>query len=529
MSDPVQPNAVESTPEWAVLQKKLDENKLTRTSTQGDAASQAADRAQQVDRAKELFGLFVTDVLNDTVVTKFVTGVNEKVAKHEIESFSRENLAHRLINERIAELDEQISAQLDEVLHNPDFQKLEASWRGLHYLVFNTETGTSLKLRLFNATKNELRKDFEKAVEFDQTALFKKVYEDEYGTYGGAPFSCLIGDFYFGPTAPDMSALEGLSTVAAAAHAPLIAAADPTLFDMERFTELAAPRDLAKIFESADYIRWRAFRESEDSRYSALALPHVLIRLPYGASTDPVEGFVYEEDTAFDGTAGRDHSKYLWGNAAYALAQRITHAYSLYGWTAAIRGVEGGGKVEGLPIHTFTTDEGDRAIKCPTEVAITDRREKELTDLGFISLVHCKNTSDAAFFGGQTANKAKKYNLPTATANAQLSAMLPYILNTSRFAHYIKVMMRDKVGSFMTKENVQTYLNQWLAMYILDKDDAGQAVKAQFPLREARIDVADIPGRPGCYNAVVFLRPHFQLEELTASLRLVAELPPPAA
>ncbi len=518
MSDPATPNAAAATPEMAVLDKALaDTNKpLVRDSA-------------QAERARELYSLFVSDVLNDQVVGKFMTHVHGQMQNHEIESFSTENLGHRLISERISEIDEMLSAQLDLLLHSENFKTLEASWRGLHYLVSNTETGTSLKLRLFNATKDELRKDFEKAVEFDQTALFKKIYEEEYGTYGGAPFSCLVGDYYFSPKAPDMSALEGLATVAAAAHAPLIAAAAPSLFDMEEFTEMSAPRDLSKIFESADFTRWRAFRDSEDSRYAALALPHVLMRLPYGADTSPVEGFMYEEDTAFQETNGRDHKKYLWGNAAYALAQRITHAYALYGWTAAIRGVEGGGKVEGLPIHTFTTDEGDRAIKCPTEVAITDRREKELTDLGFISLVHCKNTSDAAFFGGQTAKKAKKYNLPTATANAQLSAMLPYILNTSRFAHYIKVMMRDKVGSFMTKENVQSYLSQWIAMYILGKDDAGQELKAQYPLREARIDVADIPGRPGCYNAVVFLRPHFQLEELTASLRLVAELPPPAA
>ncbi|TVR99119.1 MAG: type VI secretion system contractile sheath large subunit [Rhodospirillales bacterium] len=428
------------------------------------------------------------------------------------------------IEERIAKIDQVLSEQLNEILHHPEFQKLEASWRGLNYLVMNSETGTRLKLRLLNISKAELLKDLEKAVEFDQSTLFKKVYEEEYGTFGGYPYSVLVGDFEFGRTHPDMSLLDKISHVAAAAHAPFIAAAAPGLFDMERFTELGVPRDLSKIFESLELIKWRSFRAGEDSRYVALVLPHVLMRLPYGPDTVPVEGLDFVEDVD-----GRDHGKYLWGNAAYTLAQRITHAFSLYGWTAAIRGVEGGGKVEGLPTHTFHTDEGDIALKCPTEIAITDRREKELNDLGFIALVHCKNTDYAAFFGGHTTNKPKLYNLPQANANAQLSAMLPYVLNASRFAHYIKVMMRDKVGSFMTKDNVQVFLNTWITDYVLGKDDAGQPIKAQFPLREARVDVTEIPGKPGCYNAVVFLRPHFQLEELTASIRLVAELPPPVA
>ena len=428
------------------------------------------------------------------------------------------------INDRIAQIDELISNQLNEVLHHPDLQKLEASWRGFAYLVFNTETGTKLKLRLLNVTKSELLKDLEKAVEFDQSVLFKKVYEDEYGTFGGLPFSTLIGDYEFGRHPQDMALLEKLSNVAAAAHAPFISGAAPMLFDMAGFTELGVPRDLAKIFESAELIKWRSFRDSEDSRYVTLCLPHVLLRLPYGPKTVPVEGVGFVEDTD-----GRDHKKYLWGNPAWILGQRITNAFAHYGWTAAIRGVEGGGKVEGLPTHTFRTDEGDIALKCPTEIAITDRREKELNDLGFVTLVHCKNTDYAAFFGGQTTNKPKLYNTAAANANSRLSAMLPYILNASRFAHYIKVIMRDKIGSFMTKENVQSYLNTWIVDYVLAKDDAGQDIKAEYPLREARVDVTDIPGKPGSYKAVVFLRPHFQLEELTASIRLVAELPAPAA
>ncbi len=427
------------------------------------------------------------------------------------------------IKAQIARIDEQISAQLNEIMHSPEFQKLEASWRGLHYLVMNTETGTMLKLRLMNVTKEELLSDIEKATEFDQSALFKKVYEEEYGTFGGNPFTVLVGDYEFGRHPQDIATLEKLSNVAAAAHAPFIAAASPKLFDMDSFTELGIPRDLAKGFESTELVKWRSFRESEDSRYVVLTLPHVLLRLPYGPDTVPVEGFNFVEDVD-----GKDHRKYLWGNSAYALAQRINNAFALYKWCAAIRGVEGGGLVEGLPAHTFKTDEGDIALKCPTEIAITDRRENELNNLGFISILHRKGSDQAAFFGGQTTNKPKMYNTNEANANSRISGMLPYMLAASRFAHYIKVIMRDKIGSFMTRENVQKYLNTWIADYVLLNDDAPQSVKASYPLREARVDVFDIAGKPGCYRAVVFLKPHFQLDELTVSIRLVAELPPPA-
>ena len=429
-----------------------------------------------------------------------------------------------LINDKIAEIDDLLSAELNEILHHPEFQAIEAAWRGLNYLVMNAETGPNLKLRLLNVSKADLLKDLEKAVEFDQSQLFKKLYEEEYGTFGGQPYSCLIGDYFFGRHPQDMALLEKIAEVAAAAHAPFIAAADPKLLDLGSFTELGVPRDLSKIFESNELIKWRSFRESENSRYVTLVLPRILMRLPYGPNTVPVEGVNFVEDTD-----GRDHGKYLWGNAVYAMGQRIANAFSLYGWTAAIRGVEGGGMVEGLPTHTFMTDEGDIALKCPTEIAITDRREKELSDQGLIALVHCKGTDYAAFFSGQTINKPARYNTAAANANAELSARLPYILNASRFAHYIKVMMRDKVGSFLTGANVANFLNTWIVDYVLAMDDAPQVIKARYPLREARVDVVDVAGKPGAYRATVFLRPHFQLEELTASIRLVAELPAPAA
>lgn len=428
-----------------------------------------------------------------------------------------------MINARIAQIDKLISDQLNEVMHYPDFQKLEGSWRGLKYLVSQSETGEKMKIRVMNTSKKDLLKDMEKASEFDQSALFKKIYEEEYGMFGGASYGAMIGDFEFSNHPQDLALLEKISQVAAAAHAPFVSAASPGLFNWDGFEELGGPRDLAKIFQSADYAKWRSFRETEDSRYVALALPHILMRLPYGQENVPVESFNYEEDV--DGT---DSSKYLWGNAAYALGTRLTDAFAKFGWCAAIRGVEGGGLVEGLPVHTFKTDEGEVALKCPTEIAITDRREKEFADLGFVPLVHCKGTDYAAFFSTQTANKPKVYDSDSANASARLSSQLQYILATSRFAHYLKSIMRDKVGSFMTRKNAEDFLNKWISNYVLLDDNAGQDMKAKYPLREARIDVSEIAGKPGAYRAVAFLKPHYQLDELAVSLRLVAELPPPA-
>ena len=427
------------------------------------------------------------------------------------------------INSRIAEIDRLLSEQMNAIMHHPDFQKLEGSWRGLNHMVKNSLTSTQLKIRVLNVNKKDLLKDLERAVEFDQSALFKKVYEDEYGTFGGAPFGALIGDYEFTNHPQDMSLLEKIAGVAATAHAPFLSAASPELFGWDEYSQMTEVRDVSKIFDRMEYVKWRAFRESEDSRYVGLTLPRVLGRDPYGAATRPIETFNFEEDVT-----GKDHSKYLWSNAAYALGTRLTEAFSMHGWCVAIRGVEGGGLVDGLPTHTFETDEGEVAMKCPTEVAITDRREKEFADNGFIPLVHCKNTDYAAFFATQSANKAKKYDTDAANANARLSTQLQYMFAVSRFAHYLKAMMRDKIGSFMSREEAQNFLNRWINNYVLDSDVASQNAKASRPLREARIDVAEVPGKPGAYRAVAFLRPHFQLDELSVSLRLVADLPAPA-
>jgi type VI secretion system protein ImpC len=353
--------------------------------------------------------------------------------------------------------------------------------------------------------------------------MFKKVYEEEFGIFGGAPFGAMVGDYEFGRGPEDIELLERIAQVAASAHAPFLTASSAEMFNLDTYTALDQPRDLAKIFDTTEYAKWKSFRNSEDSRYIGLCLPRTLGRLPYGKETKQIDGFAYEENV--DGT---DHSKYLWCNAAYSLGARLTNAFSLYGWCASIRGVEGGGLVEGLPVHNFYTDEGDTVMKCPTEVPITDRREKELADLGFIPLVHCKGNDYAAFFSVQSAQKPKLYDKDAANANARLSTQLPYILAVSRFAHYLKAMMRDKIGSFMSRTDCERWLNQWITNYVTPDDTASPAAKAQRPLRDARIEVAEIPGKPGAYRAVAFLKPHFQLDELSVSLRLVADLPPSA-
>jgi len=428
--------------------------------------------------------------------------------------------ADQMISARVAQIDHLVSLQLNEVLHNAQFQKLESTWRGLKYLLEQSETGTKLKIRILNASKKDLLRDLQRAPEFDQSAMFKKVYEEEYGLFGGEPFGALVGDYEFGKDPESLELLEKVSQVAAAAHAPFLSAASSELLNMDSFTKLDQPRDIGKIFDSTEYAKWKGFRESEDSKYVCLTCPRILMRLPYGKATKPVDGFNFEE-----GVDGTDHSKYLWGNAAYALASKMTQAFATYGWCVAIRGVEGGGLVDGLPSHTFRTDEGDVALKCPTEIAITDRREKELADQGLVSLVHCKGTDKAAFFSVQSCNKPKLYDSDSATANARISAQLPYMMATCRFAHYLKSMMRDKIGGFMSKDDCYRFLNRWINQYVTQDDRANQTIKAKFPLREARIDVEEVKGKPGVYRAIAYLRPHFQLDELNVSLRLVAELP----
>jgi type VI secretion system protein ImpC len=455
------------------------------------------------ERGKDMIKQFVSEVLAGSITMSRDTEV--------------------MINSRIAQIDHLLSLQLNEIMHAPEFQKLEATWRGLRYVLSQSETSETLKVKILNVSKKDLLRDLQRAPEFDQSALFKKVYEEEFGVFGGAPFGTIVGDFEFDKSGQDIELLEKIAQVAAAAHAPFISAASADMLNLESYTQLDQPRDLAKVFDTTEYAKWKAFRASEDSRYVALTLPHIMLREPYGSATVPIDAFQYEEHV--DGT---DHSKYLWGNAAWAMAANVNKAFASYGWCACIRGVESGGMVEGLPVHNFKTDSGDVAMKCPTETPITDRREKELADLGFAPLVHQKGTANACFFSVQSAQKPKVYSTDAATANARLSAQMPYLFAVSRFAHYLKAMMRDKIGGYMSRTEAEKFLNTWIMNYVVGNDDAPASVKAKRPLKEARVDVVEVPGKPGAYRAVAFLRPHFQLDELTMSMRLVADLPAPA-
>lgn len=486
------------------------------------AAAQQATTAEEASLLDQI--LTVTPYKQAEPRDQFTATLKDFLAdciKNEV-TVSRDTEA--LINARVAQIDHLISIQLNEIMHHESFKKLEGSWRGLKYLLDHSETSDQLKIKVLNVTKKELLRDLQKAAEFDQSALFQKVYEEEFGTFGGSPIGAMIGDYEMTNHPEDMEFLEKVSQVAASAHAPFLTSASPALMNLESFADIGGIRDMSKVFDSQAYAKWKSFRASDDSRYVGIALPHILMRLPYGADTVPVEGFAYEE-----GVDGTDHSKYCWGNAAYALGARVTDAFSKYGWCAAIRGVEGGGAVEGLPTHTFVSEDGDVALKCPTEVAITDRREKELADQGFIPLVHCKGTDFAAFFSVQSAQKAKQYNQEEATASARLSSQLPYIFAVSRFAHYLKSIMRDKIGSFMSRAECERFLSDWIAQYICLDPNAPQAVKASLPLSEARVEVQEIPGKPGAYRATAFLKPHFQLDEIAVAMKLVANLPAPKA
>ncbi|MEM1185701.1 MAG: type VI secretion system contractile sheath large subunit [Planctomycetota bacterium] len=431
--------------------------------------------------------------------------------------------AVKSIEAMIAELDRKLSEQVNLILHNADFQSIEGTWRGLHHLVSNTETDETLKIRVLNISKKEVGKTLKKfkGAAWDQSPLFKKIYEEEFGTPGGEPYGCLMGDFFFDHSPPDVEILSGMSQIAAAAHAPFITGTSPAVMNMESWQDLSNPRDLTKIFGTAEYASWRSLRESEDSKYLGLCMPRTLARLPYGAKTAPVEEFAFEEDTD-----GSDHGKYSWSNAAYSMAVNINKAHKSYGWCSRIRGVESGGMVEGLPVHTFPTDDGGVDMKCPTEIAITDRREAELAKNGFMPLSHWKNTDFAVFVGAQSLHNPAEFDDPDATANAQLGARLPYLFSTCRFAHYLKCIVRDKVGSFKERADMERWLNGWIQQYVEpDPANASEEAKARRPLAAAEVNVQEVEGNPGYYSSQFYLRPHYQLEGLSVSLRLVSKLP----
>lgn len=426
------------------------------------------------------------------------------------------------ITKMIKVLDEKLSKQVNSIIHHPDFQSMEGAWRGLSHLVYNTETDETLKIRFMNIKKDDVRRMFEKFPDsaWDQSPLFKQLYEEEYDVLGGTPYGCVVGDYQFDHTAPDMTVLKGMAKIGSAMHAPFITSPKPSLFKMESWQELKNPRDLTKIFEVAGYEDWRSFRAAEDSRYIGLAMPRFLARLPWGPETKPVEGFNFKEETS----AG-DHSKYTWANSAYAMATNITRSFKLYGWCANIRGVQSGGAVENLPTHTFETDDGTVDTKCPTEIGIGDRRELELAKNGMMPLTHKKHSNEAAFIGAQSLHKPPVYEDPAATANANLGARLPYLFATTRFAHYLKVMVRNKVGEYTSTDDLRLFLHNWIHTYVNgNPESGGLEAKAKRPLAAAEVFVTENKANPGYYNAQFLLKPHYQLEGLNVSLRLVSQL-----
>lgn len=431
--------------------------------------------------------------------------------------------AYLTIQVIIGEIDKKLTEQINLVLHHPEFQQLEGAWRGLHHLVNNTETDELLKIRVMNVSKKELHKTLKrhKGVGWDQSPLFKRIYEEEYGQFGGEPMGCLVGDYHFDHSAPDVEMLGELAKISAAAHCPFISGASPTVMQMDSWQELANPRDLSKLFTNTEYAAWRSLRQSEDARYIGLTMPRFLARMPYGTRTNPVDEFDFEEDTE-----GAKHDKYAWANSAYAMAVNINRSFKEYGWCTSIRGVESGGVVENLPTHSFPTDDGGVDMKCPTEIAISDRREAELAKNGFMPLVHRKNSDLAAFIGAQSLQKPTEYEDADATANANLAARLPYLFACCRFAHYLKCIVRDKIGSFNERDEMERWLNSWIMNYVDgDPANSSQETKARKPLAAAEVQVQEVEDSPGYYTSKFFLRPHYQLEGLTVSLRLVSKLP----
>lgn len=441
---------------------------------------------------------------------------------------NREQVASRLARD-IARLDALLTNQVNAIVHHPQFQKLEASWRGLEYLVRQVPEGANVQVRVLGVSWKEVVRDLERAIEFDQSQIFKKVYEEEFGRPGGEPFGLLLGDYEIQPRpAPDhptddVEALRSLAAVAAAAFAPFIAAADPALLDLESFADLARAAKLAESFARPEFLKWRTLRDAEDARFLGLTLPRVLMRRPLADTTARVDGFRFREEVTAPERTG-----YLWGNAVYAFGAVVVRAFAETGWLAAIRGVqrgiEAGGLVTGLPADSFATDAPGVVPKCTTEVIVTDAQEKELGELGFIPLCHAQDTEWAAFYGNQSVQKPKAYDEAVATANARASAMLQYMLCVSRFAHYVKVISREWVGSFTTPADCEDRLRRWLMEYTSAADKAGPDLRAQYPLREARVKVSENPRNPGTYQCEVYLRPHYQLDQLVGTVKLVTEL-----
>lgn len=483
------------------------------TATEAEAGSLSVlDRAiaattqTPADTTKELFSVLAEQALGGTVTwDKNVT---------------------KTIENAIAEIDKQMSRQLSNIMQQDDFRRLEGSWRGLNKLVRESETGQSLKIKLVDFTKDELIEQFEDAPAVDRSPLFDALYQKEFGTAGGEPYGVLIGDYTFSHKDEDVALLRYMGETAAASHAPFIAAANPQMFEFNSFETFNEGKPVAAGFDSPSYAAWNAFRDSDDARYVALTLPQTLARLPYGDKGLGTDAFAYEElDVDMDGNPKpKDNSQLVWSNAAFELGLKMSQAFTAFGWCTAIRGLDNGGKVENLPNLTYKSLAGDIQQQCPIEINLTDEREKELSDLGFLPLVHYKSTNYGVFIGGQTTQRPKTYTDPDATGNAAISARLPYIMASSRIAHYLKVMGRDMLGSNLEANDVQKDLQTWIDQYT-NSGAVGNAERSKTPLCESSIQVVEQPGRPGAYSAVAHLRPWLQMEELTTSVRMVTKIP----
>lgn len=490
---------------------------MTETENQGQAEAAEGslsflDRAisattqTPADTAKELFSVLAEQALSGTVTW--------------------DNNVTKTIENAISEIDRKLSKQLSEVMQQDDFQKLEGSWLGLQKLVKESDLGASLKIKMVDFSQDELLEQFEDAPAIDRSPLFNALYQDEFGTAGGEPYGTFIGDYEFSAKDEDVALLRYMGEVAAACHSPFIAAANAQMFEFDDFTTFDEHKPVAAGFDSPAYAAWNSFRESDDARYVTLTLPRSMARLPYGAKGLGTDLFEYEElDTDMDGNPKpKNNDQLVWSNAAYDLGLKMTQAFTAFGWCTAIRGLDNGGKVENLPNLTYKTEAGDLVQQCPTEVNLTDEREKELSDLGFLPLVHYKSSNYGVFIGGQTTQKPKTYTDPDATSNAAISARLPYIMASGRIAHYLKVMGRDWLGSNLEATDVQSRLQTWIDQYT-NSGAVGNAERSKTPLCESAISVVEQPGKPGAYSAVAHLRPWLQLEELTTSVRMVAKIP----
>ncbi len=435
----------------------------------------------------------------------------------------------RQLQREVAGIDRLLNSQTNAILHHRRFQELEATWRGLRYLVECADQDSNIQIRVLNVSWQALVRDLDRAIEFDQNQLFKKVYSGEFGTSGGEPFSVLLGDYEVRPRpergspTDDMAALSTIKEVAAAAFAPFVAAAHPTMLGMDRFLELQRPGDLGMIYQQPEFGKWHALRDATDSRFIGLVLPRILMREPYRRDSGRADGFLFHENT--DRPGGRD---YLWGNAVYAFGGVLLRAFAESRWLADIRGVEPGveskGLVTGLPSQSFGVDALGVAHKSSTEVIVTDSQEADLSELGFLPLCHCRETGSSAFYSSSSVHRPQEYDDPLATANAKISSMLQYMLCVSRLAHYLKVLGREKVGSFDDASDVEGYLNDWLQQYVTQDDEAPPDVKAQYPLREAVAEVREYAGQPGNYYCTIQLQPHYQLDGMSSSMKLTTEL-----